>query len=188
MTLRRHEPQPLSRRRALKIGAAAALAALPLPALAHSPRRVDERALSFYNLHTDERLSTVYWARGGYVRPALGRINHFLRDFRTGDVRPMDVRLLDLLHEIRRRLGSDQPFHVISGYRSPKTNAMLVSQSNGGVAKNSFHTRGMAVDLFLPGERLSVLRRVAVAMRRGGVGYYPESNFVHVDVGPVRYW
>ncbi len=188
MTPQRHGLQSLNRRRALKVGAAAALTAVPLPVLAHNPRPGDERALSFYNLHTGERLREVYWARGGYVQPALRRINRILRDFRTDDVVAMDTRLLELLHEVRRRLGSDQPFHVVSGYRSPKTNAMLVRQSNGGVAKNSFHTRGMAVDLFLPGERLSTLRRVAVAMKRGGVGYYPELNFVHVDVGPVRYW
>lgn len=188
MTLRRHERIDLHRRTVLRLGAAAALTAVSAPALAHSLPAASERRLSFYNLHTGERLSTVYWARGRYVPEALGRIDRILRDFRTGEVKPIDRRLLDLLYALARRLEAERPFHVISGYRSPKTNAMLVSQSDGGVAKRSYHMRGMAIDVRLPERDLARLRRAAVALRRGGVGYYPRSDFVHVDVGPVRYW
>jgi uncharacterized protein YcbK (DUF882 family) len=161
---------------------------VPVPAVAHTLPPAKDRRLSFYNLHTGERLDTLYWSRGDYVAKGLRRINHILRDFRTGEVESIDVRLLDALYELRRRVDSRQPFHVISGYRSPKTNAMLVSQSNGGVAKKSYHLRGMAIDLRLPERDLAQLRRTAMDMQRGGVGYYPSSGFIHVDVGPVRYW
>lgn len=157
------------------------------PALASLPRFRGTRALSFHNLHTDEKLHVAYWKDGAYDRAAWERINYFLRDFRSGDVYPMNIRLMDLLFDLQGKLRNDNTIEVISGYRSPRTNLMLANASDG-VAKNSYHTRGMAIDIRLPGSSLPHIHNVALAMRRGGVGYYPDSQFVHVDVGPVRKW
>ena len=110
-----------------------------------------------------------------------------MRDFRTGDIHAIDVRLLDLLVALHQRMGSARPFDVISGYRSPATNAMLAAESNG-VAKHSLHMEGKAIDIRLGDRRLTDLQVAALSLRRGGVGYYPQSNFVHVDVGPPRSW
>jgi uncharacterized protein YcbK (DUF882 family) len=176
----------LGRRRFLGLAAAGC-------ALGLSGSRIAEaavsgaRRLSFYSLHTSEALSTVFWESGHFVPDALAEIDWHLRDFRTGDVRSIDPNLLDLLHRLRTRLAYDGQIHVISGYRSPKTNAMLAAQSNG-VAKNSFHVHGMAIDIQLPGRTLDEVRRAALDLARGGVGYYPKSDFVHVDTGPVRAW
>jgi uncharacterized protein YcbK (DUF882 family) len=145
------------------------------------------RRLSFYSLHTEESLSTVYRQDGRLVPAALAEIDWQLRDFRTGDVHAIDPDLLDLLHALGRAVAFDGPVHVISGYRSPKTNAMLAAQS-GGVAKNSYHVRGMAIDIRLPGRALREVRQAALELGRGGVGFYPKSDFVHVDTGPVRSW
>jgi uncharacterized protein YcbK (DUF882 family) len=145
------------------------------------------RRLNFYSLHTEESLSTVYWQDGRPVSGALAEIDWHLRDFRTGDVHTIDPDLLDLLHWLGRAMAHDGPIHVISGYRSPKTNAMLAAQS-GGVAKNSYHVRGMAIDIRLPGRPLREVQRAALALGRGGVGFYPKSDFVHVDTGPMRSW
>jgi uncharacterized protein YcbK (DUF882 family) len=145
------------------------------------------RRLAFHNLHTGESLSSVYWEDGRYLADALAEIDHVLRDFRTGEVHRIDPALLDLVHRLGVALGSAQPFHVISGYRSPETNAMLASKS-GGVAKNSYHVKGMAIDLRLPDRRLEDLRAAALALAGGGVGYYPKSDFIHMDTGPVRAW
>ncbi len=176
-----------SRRGMLRLSAAAgACALLPAPALANVPRQ-GERRLAFYNLHTGERTAATYWADGSYLTDGLSEINHLLRDFRTGEVRAIDRRLLDLLYALQDTLDTRDPFHVISGYRSPKTNASLASTGRG-VAKQSLHMRGMAVDIRLPGQRLGDLRDAAKALRGGGVGYYAGSNFVHVDIGRVRYW
>lgn len=168
--------------------AAAAGGALLLPggqAAAAPGQR--SRSLSFYNTHTHEALDIVYWRDGRYVPDALDLIDHHLRDFRTGDVRPIDCRLLDVLTELNQALANDEPLHVISGYRCPETNAMLARRSNR-VAKNSYHVRGMAIDLRVPARQLAVLRDAAVHLAAGGVGYYPQSNFVHMDTGPVRHW
>ena len=146
-----------------------------------------ERVLRLQNLHTGESLKATYWAEGRYIAPALKDIDFVLRDFRTGDVASVDLRLLDLLHLLRNRMESSEPFHVISGYRSPKTNATLAQQS-GGVAKKSLHMKGMAADVRLPGRALSDLKHAAVSLKLGGVGYYPKSDFIHMDVGRVRYW
>jgi uncharacterized protein YcbK (DUF882 family) len=121
------------------------------------------------------------------VPEALAKIDHILRDFRTDEVKRIDMGVLDLLHRIGLKIGAHKPFHVISGYRSAKTNALL-RKSNKGIAKNSFHIVGKAIDLRLPGLPTSVLRDVAVNLKGGGVGYYPRSGFIHIDVGPVRYW
>jgi uncharacterized protein YcbK (DUF882 family) len=110
-----------------------------------------------------------------------------LRDHRTDEVAEMDPRLLDLLFNLQGKLGASTPFHVISGYRSPRSNAMLVAKG-GGVAKKSLHMQGKAIDIRLPGRELADLRKAALGLKAGGVGYYPKSDFVHVDVGRVRHW
>lgn len=159
-------------------------AAIPAPARAAT----GERALAFYQTHTGESLRSVYWAEGAYVPDGLAAIDRVLRDHRTGDVMPIDRRLLDLLHGLASALDTAEPFHVISGYRSAATNAMLASASHGGVARRSLHLAGQAIDVRVPGRTLAELRRAALALRGGGVGDYPVSNFVHVDVGRVRTW
>ncbi len=154
---------------------------------AAAPIETGRRRLAFHNLHTGESADLVYWADGSYVSDALGHIDHLLRDFRTGDTHPIDRRLLDLLVQVGGRLDSREPFQVISGYRSPATNAMLASSSEG-VARHSLHMDGMAIDIRVPGRSLADLHRAALGLRSGGVGYYPASDFVHVDVGRVRSW
>jgi len=145
------------------------------------------RTLAFDNVHTGERLEATYWERGTYQPDALAAIDRILRDHRTEETIEMDAGLLDLLHSLRSTLGSRRRFEVISGYRSPSTNAALFEEGHG-VAEHSFHVAGQAIDIRLPGRSLSALRRAALHLRRGGVGYYPHSGFVHVDVGPVRRW
>jgi uncharacterized protein YcbK (DUF882 family) len=180
----RGRPAPHGRRRFL-ITTSLATAALMLPGRARAGAR--PRSLSFVNTHTDEKLSATYWADGALEPQALREIDHILRDFRTGDVKPIEVELLDLLHDLRERVDSSAPFHVISGYRSPATNAMLRAQS-GGVARHSLHLDAKAADVRLPGVPLAELRRAALSLRRGGVGFYPGPEFVHVDTGRVRAW
>ena len=145
------------------------------------------RSISFHNLHTSEKLSTTYWADGQYIPESLAEINRIFRDHRNGDVLNIAPRLLDLLSELRLKLESSQPFELISGYRSPATNAMLRGQGHG-VAENSLHTKGMAADIRIAGRSLALVRRAAISLKTGGVGYYPESRFVHVDIGRVRTW
>jgi uncharacterized protein YcbK (DUF882 family) len=145
-----------------------------------------QRSLSFYNSNTKEALDTVYWSNGNYLSKALADINHLMRDRFTGEIKTIDTRLLDLLYTIGMELKAQKPFHIISGYRSPKTNALLRKRGKGA-AKNSFHMQGEAVDVRLPGYRLPSLRRTAYELKAGGVGYYPRAGFVHIDVGPVRY-
>lgn len=177
----------LSRRGFLKMSAAAMLAAaVPGQALAAMSTGA-ERKLSFYHLHTGEKLDAVYWADGAYQQDSLGEIYHLLRDFRSGDVNPIDTGLLDLLHNLSMKLDTTAQFHVISGYRSPNTNAMLAKHSHG-VARHSLHMDGLAVDIRLPGRDLADVHRAALSLKSGGVGYYPVSDFVHVDVGRVRQW
>jgi len=174
------------RRQVLRLGVAGLAGALSTPALARL-RPADERDLSLYNLHTGEKVRTTYWAGGEWNPDGLREIDRLLRDFRTGEVTTIDRKLLDLLHRLSGNIDARQPFHVISGYRSPKTNAKLASQSNG-VAKRSLHMQGKAIDVRLPGVPLAELHRAAVAMKAGGVGYYPKSDFIHIDTGRVRYW
>ncbi len=173
------------RRKILALGGAALGVALCKPALA-APLP-ETRSLSFYNLHTGESLKTTYCVDGTCEAGALEEINHVLRDFRTGEIHDIDVGLLDLLTAIRAKAETNKPFHVISGYRSPHTNQMLRANSSG-VAKRSLHMEGEAIDIRIPGRELTWLRQTALGLKRGGVGYYPKSNFVHVDVGRVRQW
>lgn len=146
-----------------------------------------ERLLSFVHTHTGDRLTVPYFADGQYLRGGLQQLNDFLRDFRTGDEHAMDPGLFDILNDLRLATGSKAPFQVISAYRSPATNAMLHSKSRG-VASGSMHVEGRAIDIRLADVRTSVLRDAALELRRGGVGYYADSDFVHVDTGRVRRW
>lgn len=147
----------------------------------------DERQLSFYHTHTGKHLDIVYARDGAYIPSALDEINRFLFDFRTGDKAEMDPELLDLIYDVRLALGSDSRYQVVSAYRSPKTNEMLRSKSSG-VAKRSQHLLGKAIDVRLRGIPSVSLRDAAIALQRGGVGYYEQSDFVHMDTGRVRRW
>ena len=149
--------------------------------------KLQERSLSLYNPHTKESFVGVYWCDGGCVASAMENINHIMRDIRTDDAKEIDIHLLDLLSAISTKLHPKEPFTVISGYRSPKTNALLRKRGSGA-AKNSYHIKGQAVDIRLPGYKTSALRRAAHKLKKGGVGYYPKRRFVHIDVGPIRYW
>jgi uncharacterized protein YcbK (DUF882 family) len=166
---------------------AAAQLVVPAAALARTTVQLRRRSLKFYNLHTGESLATTYWQDGEYITGELDRVNYILRDFRANEIKPIDPKLLDLLTQIQHRLGTSEPFQVISGYRSPLTNAMLHANSEG-VAVHSLHIDGKAIDISVPGRSLEQLRGAAIAQRVGGVGYYPKSGFVHADTGRVRYW
>jgi uncharacterized protein YcbK (DUF882 family) len=177
-----------TRRHFLRLGLTAiACAGTTTPAFAFLARPLGTRAIAFHNLHTDERLRTTYWRDGKYDMAGMAQIDHILRDHYSGDVFSMNPRLIDLLFDLQGRLGNEGPIEIISGYRSPKTNSMLARMSDG-VARNSFHTKGMAIDIRMQNTPLPQIHNVALMMRRGGVGYYPDSQFVHVDVGPVRRW
>ena len=145
------------------------------------------RSVSFVNVHTAERLSTVYCRDGCYEAAALRRVDYLLRDFRTGDVHPIDPRLLDILFALRMLTDRDEPFEVVSGYRSPQTNAYL-RRHTSGVAAHSLHMQGRAIDIRVSGVPTRRLRDLALGLRRGGVGFYPVSDFVHIDNGRVRHW
>jgi len=179
----------LQRRDFLKLGAiATGILFNPLAALAALDYRSNPfKNLAFYNTHTRERLHICYSRHGKYDIKALSKINYILRDHRSGEVEAIDTRLLDLLHVLSYKSNPQQPFHVISGYRSPKTNKKLRKKSTG-VATRSLHIQGKAIDIRIPGFKTRRLRDVARHLEAGGVGYYPKSDFVHVDVGRVRYW
>jgi len=185
-------PTGLGRRSFLGLGVAAAAVALsPVKSQAAIPaRKPPVRSLSFFNTHTGERLKTTYCCDGKYEPHALQQINHILRDWRVDQVKPIDPKLLDLLHELSGTLEVDVPFHIISGYRSPLTNASLrrLGGAHTGVASQSLHMIGKAIDIRVPGVKLDHLRGAARSLKLGGVGYYPSSNFVHVDTGRVRFW
>ena len=175
-------------RRRLLTGLALSAAALHVPQAAANIRPLYERKLLLNNLHTGEKLKTTYWAEGNYLSSSLDEINYLLRDFRTGEIHPIDPNLLDLLHTIRQRAANSNPFEIISGYRSPQTNNQLRVSGGGGVAKKSLHMQGKAIDIRLSGTPLKELHRIACDAKAGGVGLYTGSNFVHVDTGNVRYW
>lgn len=181
----------LTRRQLLRTASATLLGAIVAPSVAGATTRRPTggrpRSLELFALHTGERLETTYWSDGAYLAPALDEINYLLRDHRANEIKAIDVNLLDLLERLHRELGSREPFHIISGYRTAATNAMLQARSEG-VARHSLHVEGMAADIRVPGRSLAVLRRAATSLQGGGVGYYPRSDFVHVDVGRVRYW
>jgi uncharacterized protein YcbK (DUF882 family) len=178
----------LSRRSFLRAGALAAVSACAPGALAVAKEvSAKDRSLAFYNTHTGERLRTVFWAEGAYIQESLQAINRILRDSRNDQVHEIDPRLIDLLYVLRSTIDAREPFHVISGYRSPATNALLRSRSTG-VAENSLHLVGKAIDIRVPGRKLIDVRNAALSLKAGGVGYYSRSDFVHVDIGRVRFW
>ncbi len=173
----------MSRRGLLQLGMSAA-ALFAAPAWAMPAAR---RSLAFEHLHTGERLAITYYANGVYNDHALGAINHLLRDFRTAEIYPIRRQLLDQLYLVHAAVGSDAPYRIICGYRSPATNAFL-RRTSTGVAEHSLHMDGMAIDLRLADTRTRHLRDVAARLKLGGVGYYASSNFVHLDVGRPRQW
>jgi uncharacterized protein YcbK (DUF882 family) len=179
----------MNRRQCLQALSTLTVGALLLPrmATASSLLLLPERSLSFNHLHTGEKLRITYWAEGNYLPDSLNDINHLLRDFRNNKISPIDTALLDQLAQIQTRLNKPCEFQIISAYRSPETNSMLNAHSNG-VAKRSMHLEGRAIDIRVPNVPLSVLHQQALAMSAGGVGYYPKSDFVHVDTGKVRTW
>jgi uncharacterized protein YcbK (DUF882 family) len=146
-----------------------------------------EKSVGLYHIHTGEQLRTVYWRHGKYQPGALQEVNYLLRDYHTNEVKPIDPQVLDLLYAMRKLLDTNGPFQVLSGYRSPATNAKL-RHHDREVAVHSLHMEGKAVDIRLPGRDLVGVRRAALAVQAGGVGYYPRANFLHVDTGPVRSW
>lgn len=196
----------LSRRSLIRMGAGgAALGAMGAvaPAWATEYQSIDElmaggltpatpttnavRRIALLNLHTEERCDVTYRENGACVNDALHEVNRVLRDWRNDEVHPIDPNLLDLLADLHTRMDAKGPFHVISGYRSPQTNAQLHEKSSG-VATKSLHMQGKAIDIRMPGRDLTKVRDTALAMQGGGVGYYAASNFVHVDTGRVRRW
>ena len=187
MSTMRHS-QRTTRRRFLQgtVGLAAA-GLLPMSAPARAGVTA-ERALSLVHTHTHERIELIYAVADSYVEAALGSLNRFLRDHYSGDIGRIDPRLFDLLHQVRQLVGGDRPFEVISGYRCPTTNSTLRNTRGGGVARNSLHMEGRAIDIRLPGVPLADLRDAAVSLKAGGVGYYAGQQFIHVDTGRVRQW
>ncbi len=164
-----------------------AVSCLPQTIYARVRPAVSVKDLSLYNLHTEEKIALSYFENGEYVTEALRDISYLLRDFRTGDVLAMDPHLIDLLYDLKSALDTERPFQIISGYRSPKTNASLHKNSKG-VAKKSLHMQGKAIDIRIAGIDSKVIQSAAMSLGGGGVGYYPNSNFVHIDTGRVRSW
>lgn len=178
-----------SRRALLGAFAATALVAAPTYSKAAGLLRGsgDIRRIKMYSARTGEKIDMIYWVEGDYIKDAVQEVNHFMRDWRTGDVKNMDLRTIDIMAASLNLLDVSEPFMLLSGYRSPKTNAMLRSRSSG-VAKNSLHLKGQAADLRLSSRSVSQIGRAAASCAAGGVGRYSGSNFVHMDCGPVRTW
>ncbi|MGX9354078.1 YcbK family protein [Roseobacteraceae bacterium S113] len=147
----------------------------------------DIRSISMYSGRTGERINMIYWIEGDYIKESVTEVNRFMRDWRTNDVKTMDLRTIDIMAAAHNLLDTDEPYMLLSGYRSPKTNAMLRARSRG-VAKNSLHLKGQAADLRVNGRSVGQVSKAAASCRAGGVGRYSGSNFVHMDCGPVRTW
>lgn len=175
------------RRRWLQLALGSSVSLAFMPKAYANLAKLPERKLSLHNLHTGESLKTTYWAEGHYQPDELKAIHHILRDHRTNEVAEIDSDLLDLMNILHHRMQGKQPYHIISGYRSPTTNENL-RKTSSGVARLSYHTLGKAVDFRLPGKELSALHKAALALEAGGVGYYPRSDFIHLDTGPLRQW
>ncbi len=188
MSMEQVENPRLSRRtfikRSLQVALGAAVVTTPVLASAGIHLR---RSLSLYHTHTKQHLDIVYAYGQAYDPAALEKINYFLRDFRTGETYPIDTELLDILWRLQQDVGGKGVYEVISGYRSPLTNQNLRQNSNG-VAKKSLHMEGRAIDIRFSQAPTKHLQQCAKAMQCGGVGYYPESDFVHIDTGRVRFW
>lgn len=178
--------QPTSRRHFLIRSSALLASTFVLPKIVRAVPS-QERVLNLYNMHTGEWFKEPYCVEGEFLPAAVEKLNHFLRDWRNDKVCDMDPRLFDLMHDLQQRISKSKTFDIISGYRSPETNQMLHKQSRG-VAKNSLHKQGLAVDIKMPGN-LRNLRDLARSLQRGGVGYYPKAGFVHVDIrARPTYW
>lgn len=191
----------MNRRSLLKVVGSAALngaffagaaGALLLPANATTPEAParalsSARVLSFVNTHTGDTFADAYWENGTYVPDAMTAINHVMRDHRSGETHAIDPRLLDQLHTLRGVVRATAPYQIISGYRSPATNAAL-HENSSGVATRSLHMDGRAIDIRVGGVDLPRLRDAALGLNAGGVGYYESSNFIHIDTGRVRRW
>lgn len=178
----------MQRRAFLKSSLLLAAPSLSIPALAKTAQPASgERVLRLYNTHTGEKLKTTFWAEGEFIPDAMKDINKVLRDHRNNKVAQMDPELLLLLTQLNDRLDNNRELHIISGYRSPESNAKLHANSNG-VAKRSLHMDAKAIDIRLPGKDLKMLHKAAMSLKGGGVGYYASSQFVHMDTGRVRYW
>lgn len=178
-----------TRRRLLAaISGAAVLGALPMIAQATVQMRSAPRHLAMDNTHTLEKIELAYALGEQFVPRAMVRLDQFLRDHYSGHIGHMDPQLYDLMFRLRKVLAARAPYEIISGYRSPQTNELLRTTRGGGVARHSLHMDGKAIDLRLPGVPLAELRDAALELKAGGVGFYPGSNFVHVDTGRVRTW
>lgn len=179
----------VTRRGLLGVFAATVVAAAPTYSNAFGLLRGagDIRRIRMYSGRTGESLDTIYWIEGEYIPEVMKEVNHFMRDWRSGDTVQMDNRTVDIMAAAHSLMDVSEPYMLLSGYRSPKTNAMLRSQSSG-VARNSLHMKGQAADLRLKSRSVSQMARAAEACASGGVGRYSRSNFVHMDCGPIRHW
>ncbi|MEM1431003.1 MAG: DUF882 domain-containing protein [Pseudomonadota bacterium] len=179
----------VSRRQILRAFAATAVVAAPVSAQAFGLLRGagDIRRLRMYSGRTGESLDTIYWIEGQYIKDAKVEIDHFMRDWRTNDRESIDFRTIDIMAAAHNMLDATEPYMLLSGYRSPATNAMLRARGRG-VARNSLHMKGEAADLRLTSRSVNQIARAAAACKAGGVGRYSGSNFVHMDCGPIRTW
>lgn len=181
----------MNQRRSFLKSSVVLASALSVPAYARAAQTAKvapvERTLRLYNTHTGETVRSIFWAEGQFVPEALKDINKLLRDHRSNTIAEIDPQLIMLLDNVSSKFGGNDVLHVISGYRSPETNRKLAAAS-GGVARHSMHLDGKAIDIRLPGRDLAQLHKAALAMRGGGVGYYPGSQFVHMDTGRLRTW
>ncbi|WP_342076043.1 DUF882 domain-containing protein [Yoonia sp. SS1-5] len=185
----KNDSSGMTRRGLLGAFAATAVAAAPTYSNAAGFLRGagDIRRIAMHSGRTGERIETIYWIDGDYIADAVREINIFMRDWRTGEAIQMDLRTIDIMSASLNLMATDEPYLLLSGYRSPKTNAMLRSRSSG-VARNSLHMRGQAADLRLRSRSTEQMANAAIACRAGGVGRYRGSNFVHMDCGPIRSW
>lgn len=147
----------------------------------------EHKSLKLYNLNTNEKLNITYYENGRYIADALLEINNIMADRRSGETIKMDSELIELLYKVQTISETSEPINIISAYRSPTTNSKMYSQEKG-VVQNSYHTRGMAIDLNIQNRSLKDIKKIAKNLRMGGIGYYPRSNFIHLDVGPIRSW
>ena len=182
----------MNQRRSFLKSSALLATALSVPALGRaatvsSAAMPHERSLHMYNTHTGESLKSVFWAEGKFVPEAMNDINKLLRDHRNNQVAQIDPKLLFLLDQVSTQVGANSVVHIISGYRSPESNKLL-HENTSGVAKHSMHLEGKAIDVRIPGRDLAMLHKAALHAGGGGVGYYPESQFVHMDTGRLRHW
>ncbi len=183
------ENSGVTRRGLLGVFAATALVAAPTYSNAFGLIKGagDIRRIRMYSGRTGEQIDTIYWIDGEYIPEVMKEINYFMRDWRSDDATRMDMRTIDIMAASHRLMDVSEPYMLLSGYRSAKTNAMLRSKSRG-VAKNSLHMVGQAADLRLQSRSVSQMYKAACACSAGGVGKYSKSNFVHMDCGPVRTW